>query len=130
MTTKQPEKGLSEYVIKLRKIEKMKLALVKKEYDLAFIIISSVSEATGKCIKILSEFKHISCDDLQENFDDIKEIFINSTDALKEMFDIDVKFSKKDTHKKFLTLIRKILKQINYVLVMRNGYLSIKQSKL
>mgnify|MGYP000947036165 CR=1 FL=1 len=130
MTTKNPEKGLSEYVLKLRKLEKMKLALIKKEYDLAFIVISSVSEATGKSIKILSEFKHISCDDLQENFDDIKDIFISSTDALKDTFDIDIKFSKKDTHKKFLTFIRKILKQINYVLIMRNGYLSIRQSKL
>lgn len=125
MTHKQEAMEYDEYTSKIMNIQKMTSDYNKKKYDILLETLKAISILFSKRIKYLSDFKNISCTLLQENFQDIKDIFVKDKEKLESNFGIKVEFSKSDDYKKFICLIRNMVRNIDYKIVTRSDYITI-----
>lgn len=125
MTSKTVRMEFDEYTTKIMEIDKNILKASKCKYDILFTIVKEISLLFGKHINLVSGFKNIPIEILQENLQNIKDIFINNNDKLMEIFNINIDFKKFNDHKKIVSILRAMAKQINFIVQVRNSTISI-----
>jgi len=118
---------LTEFSTNLLQVEQLLSNFNKEKYNIILKIIQQISLLMRKNIKSLTGFRNISCCEIQKNIVDIKNIFVENKEDLEKNFKIEIKFSKSDDFNKIISLLKQLVKKINYKLRYYNNCISICQ---
>lgn len=125
MTQKPQAVEYDEYTTKIMNIQSIVFDYNKKKYNILLETLKAIAIIFSKRIKYLTDFRNISCTLLQENFQDIKDILIKDKKTLESNFGVKIEFSKTDDYKKIISLLRSMVRNIDYKIVIRSDYITI-----
>lgn len=95
------------------------------KYALLFVILKDIASLLGKTIELVTDFTNVKQDDIIANISQITTIFENNANKITELFEEELKFTHRDDHKKVITLLRKMTRQINCRLAKTRNVIKI-----
>jgi hypothetical protein len=86
----------------------------KEKYDLILQILQEIGKIINKQILIISDFKNINEQILEENSEKIFNILLNYRQKIYELTDVQLPFKTKNSHKRNISNLRRLAKFINF----------------
>lgn len=117
--------NLDEYTKKRRIVEKNLSSFDFQKYNLMFAIFSKIAELDKIKINFLTNFKYFQYDFFEDHINDIKSILLDFSEKISNLFDIEIAAQHLSDNKKIICILRRLLKNINYNLVIRNNFIRI-----
>lgn len=123
------ETGLSAKVKKMRELERSILSYDKVRYNILFDILEELALVDEIKIRLISDFKKIPYQKLQDNEKDVMEIFEKYKKQLEKAFENNSTLLKEINNvrevKNVIFVLRNLLKTIEYKLIVHGKFISI-----